>query len=82
MATVASALFNRMQAELEVLYGEYTSLSREFAKRGGFEIFVGLDEKLTRLSDRAYGLNNAEERLEIQHGVNAIQNEIKQLLHP
>ena len=78
---MASAIFNRMQEELEVLYEEYTSLLQEFQRNGGPELFVELDERLMRLSDRAYGLSRPEEKLGIQHGVDAIRDKIKSLLY-
>ena len=78
---MASARFESMQDELERLAGEYISLLHEFQQTGDPDIFVDLDEKLLRLQNRAYGLANVEEQLEIQNGVTVLRNGVNSIFY-
>lgn len=76
---MARVRFEEMQNMLEEFKKEYVSLFDDFLCTGDFDIFVGLDEKLYRLSSKTDKLTDPEERLEIQSGIDTLKKKIDSL---
>ena len=81
VGNVASELYEQMEKEMEDLSQEFFPLMNEFRKTGDDELFIELYSKLLRLEDKAYYLEDPEEKYEIIRNASTLRGIINSLSH-